>query len=240
MRIDIVSIFPNVFFGPFSESIVKRAIENGLVSINTVNLRDFTEDKRRTVDDKPYGGGPGMLMKPEPFFKAVEKLKTEDSIVLMTSPQGELFNQKNAEELSRKKHIIILSGNYEGVDERVPEALADKVFSIGDYVLSNGEIAAMVIVDAIIRLIPGALGSELSSREESHAEFLLEYPQYTRPENFRGMKVPEVLLSGNHGEIKKWRLQKSIELTKRRRPDLYEKFLNKHNQGGYNEYNGQN
>ncbi len=227
MRIDIVTIFPDVFFGPFSESIVKRAIDSGLVEINTVNLRDFTEDKRRTVDDRPYGGGPGMLMKPEPFFKAVDSVKTSESLVLLMSPQGELFNQRMAEEFSGERHIVILSGHYEGIDERVAEGLADRVVSVGDYVMTNGNIAAMALVDAVVRLIPGVLGSDLSSKEESYSDLLLEYPQFTRPVEYMGMKVPEVLLSGNHQEIKDWRFRQAVELTMKRRPDLHEKFEKK-------------
>ena len=221
LKIDIVTLFPDSFFGPFAESIIARAIENGKVEINCVDLREFTNDRRKTVDDKPYGGGPGMLMKIEPLFRAVESLKNEDSYVILMSPQGEPFKQKTAEKLLDKKHLIIICGHYEGVDERVRELLIDSEISIGDYVLTSGNLPAMVVVDAVTRLIPGVLGTDESSMSESFSdEGLLEYPQYTRPEEFRGMKVPDVLLSGNHGKIASWRHEESVKRTKRRRPDL--------------------
>jgi len=221
LKVDIITLFPDIFFGPFAESIVARAIGNKKIEINTVDLREFTTDKRKTVDDKPYGGGPGMLMKPEPLFRAVEKLKEEDSYVILMTPQGEPFRQKTAEELSEKKHLIIICGHYEGVDERVRDALVDREISIGDYILTSGNLPAMVIVDSIARLIPGVLGSEESGLSESFSEeALLEYPQYTRPEEFMGMKVPEILLSGNHGEIASYRKKEAEERTVRRRPDL--------------------
>jgi len=221
LKVDIVTLFPDIFFGPFAESIIARAIENRKVEINTVDLREFTSDRRKTVDDKPYGGGPGMLMKVEPLFKAVESLKNEDSYVILMSPQGEPFKQKIAEELLIKKHLIIICGHYEGVDERVRDLLIDREVSIGDYVLTSGNLPAMVVVDAVTRLIPGVLGTDESSSSESFSdEGLLEYPQYTRPEEFRGLKVPEVLLSGNHGKIASWRQEESVQRTKRRRPDL--------------------
>ena len=221
LKVDIVTLFPDIFFGPFAESIIARAIENRKVEINTVDLREFTSDRRKTVDDKPYGGGPGMLMKVEPLFKAVESLKNEDSYVILMSPQGEPFKQKIAEELLIKKHLIIICGHYEGVDERVRDLLIDREISIGDYVLTSGNLPAMVVVDAVTRLIPGVLGTDESSSSESFSdEGLLEYPQYTRPEAFRGLKVPEVLLSGNHGKIASWRQEESVQRTKRRRPDL--------------------
>jgi tRNA (guanine37-N1)-methyltransferase len=221
LKIDIVTLFPDSFFGPFAESIIARAIENGKVEINCVDLREFTNDRRKTVDDKPYGGGPGMLMKIEPLFRAVESLKNENSYVILMSPQGEPFKQKTAERLSVEKHLIIVCGHYEGVDERVRDSLIDSEISIGDYVLTSGNLPAMVVVDAVARLIPGVLGTDESSSSESFSEeCLLEYPQYTRPEEFRGMKVPEVLLSGNHGKIASWRHEESVKRTKRRRPDL--------------------
>jgi tRNA (guanine37-N1)-methyltransferase len=221
LKIDIVTLFPDSFFGPFAESNIARAIENGKVEINCVDLREFTNDRRKTVDDKPYGGGPGMLMKIEPLFRAVESLKNEDSYVILMSPQGEPFKQKTAEKLLDKKHLIIICGHYEGVDERVRELLIDSEISIGDYVLTSGNLPAMVVVDAVTRLIPGVLGTDESSMSESFSdEGLLEYPQYTRPEEFRGMKVPDVLLSGNHGKIASWRHEESVKRTKRRRPDL--------------------
>jgi tRNA (guanine37-N1)-methyltransferase len=220
LRIDIVTIFPEVFFGPFAESVIARAVKNRIVEINTVNLRDFTHDRHRSVDDKPYGGGPGMLMKPEPFFEAVESLRTEDSYVILLSPGGEVFKQKTAMELSCKKHLIFLCGHYEGIDERVRESLADREISIGDFVMTNGNIAAMAVIDAVVRLMPGVLGSDESGITESFSEDFLEYPQYTRPEVYRGMKVPEVLLSGNHGEIERWRREQSVKKTNKVRPDL--------------------
>ncbi len=225
MRIDIVTLFPNVFFGPFAESIIARAIKDGLITINTVNPRDFTEDKHRTVDDTPYGGGPGMLMMAEPLCKAIEFCRKEDSLVVLTSPSGEVFNQKMAKELSCRKHLIIVCGHYEGVDERVKELLIDKEISIGDYVLTSGNIPAMVIVDSIARLLPGVLGDDASSEDESFTNGLLEYQQYTKPLEFRGLKVPDVLLSGNHKKIREWREEQSLLRTKKSRTDLYDKFL---------------
>ena len=227
MRIDIITLFPKIFFGPFDESIIARARKQGLVEINTINLRDFASDKRGTVDDKPYGGGPGMLMKPEPVFDAVESIKTEDSLVILTSPKGEVFNQKLARELSQEKHLIVICGHYEGVDERVKLGLVDKEISIGDYVLTSGNLPAMVMTDAIVRLLPGVLGSLESEVEESFSEGLLEYPQYTRPPVFRGMKVPEILFSGHHEEIARWRKQESERKTIEQRPDLIKDNKNK-------------
>ncbi|MBQ7403342.1 MAG: tRNA (guanosine(37)-N1)-methyltransferase TrmD [Lentisphaeria bacterium] len=223
LKFDIITLFPEIFFGPLGGSIVGRAIEKGIVEVNAVNLRDYTHDKRGTVDDKPYGGGAGMLMKVEPLFEAVEDLRKENTLVLMTSPSGEQFNQKMAHELAAKEHILIICGHYEGVDERVREALVDREVSIGDYVLTSGNLPAMVMVDAVTRLLPGALGSPESDVDESFENGLLEYPQYTRPPVFRGMEVPEVLLSGNHAEIAKWRKMQSEERTAGRRPDLIEK-----------------
>ncbi len=220
MRIDIITLFPDIFFGPFKESIIGRAVKQGLVEINAVNLRNYTHDERGTVDDKPYGGGPGMLMKVEPLFEAVEDLRTEQSLVILTSPQGERFIQKMAVEMTAHDHLIIICGHYEGVDERVRAALIDREISIGDYVLTSGNLAAMVMTDAIVRLLPGVLGSDESSVDESFANGLLEYPQYTRPVEFRGMKVPDVLLSGNHAGIAAWRLKQAQERTRQRRPDL--------------------
>ena len=193
------------------------------MEVNAVNLRDYTHDKRGTVDDKPYGGGAGMLMKVEPLFEAVEDLRKENTLVLMTSPSGEPFNQKMAHELAAKEHIMIICGHYEGVDERVREALVDREVSIGDYVLTSGNLPAMVMVDAVTRLLPGALGSPESDVDESFENGLLEYPQYTRPPVFRDMAVPEVLLSGNHAEIAKWRREQSEQRTAGRRPDLLNK-----------------
>lgn len=220
MQIDIITLFPEIFFGPFKESIIGRAIKQGLVEINAINLRQFTHDERGTVDDKPYGGGPGMLMKAEPLFEAVESLRRAESLVILTSPQGKRFNQQMAAELKEQKHLIIICGHYEGVDERVRAGLVDLEISIGDYVLTSGNLAAMVMTDAMVRLLPGVLGCDESSVSESFSSDLLEYPQYTRPADFRGMTVPEVLLSGNHGEIASWRQQEALKRTRQMRPDL--------------------
>lgn len=221
LKIDIITLFPDIFFGPFDVSIVKRARENNLVEINAIDLRDYTQDVHRKVDDRPYGGGPGMVLQCEPIFKAVEDLRSEHSKIVMVSPQGMPFKQKNAQTLSETEtHLIFLCGHYEGFDERIRQELVDYEFCIGDYVLSNGNLAAMVITDSIVRLLPGALGCAQSAHSESFSENLLEYPHYTRPENFRGLQVPNVLLSGHHAEIEKWRHEQSIERTQQRRPDL--------------------
>lgn len=224
MKIDILTLFPEIFPGPLGESIIGRAAEQNLIQINAVDLRQYTHDLRGTVDDKPYGGGPGMLMKVEPLFEAVEALKKPETVVIYTSPRGKVFDQAMARELSEESHLLIVAGHYEGVDERFVETLVDREISIGDYVLTSGNLAAMVITDAVARLLPGVLGCDESSKDESHSEGLLEYPQYTRPAEFRGMKVPEILLSGDHGKIKAWRQSESERLTKERRPDLWEKF----------------
>ncbi len=220
MQIDIITLFPEIFFGPFAESIIGRAVKQGIVDIRTVDLRKYTHDNRKTVDDKPYGGGPGMLMKLEPLLEAVDDLRREDTIVILTSPQGEPFKQRIAGELSQLKHIIFICGHYEGVDQRVRDGLIDRELSIGDYVLTSGNLAAMVMTDAIVRLLPGVLGSPESEIDESFSDGLLEYPQYTRPPVFRGMKVPEILLSGNHAAIDKWRHEQAVIKTKSVRPDL--------------------
>ncbi|MDD3118243.1 MAG: tRNA (guanosine(37)-N1)-methyltransferase TrmD [Victivallales bacterium] len=221
MRIDILTLFPGMFFGPFAESIIGRAREEKLVEINAVDLRCYTHDARRTVDDKPYGGGPGMLMKAEPLFEAVEALRKERTLVILTSPQGERFSQPIAAELAQQEHLLFVCGHYEGIDERVRTGgLIDRELSLGDYVLTSGNLAAMVMTDAIVRLLPGVLGSDESSVEESFAGGMLEYPQYTRPPEFRGMKVPEILVSGNHGAIAAWRREQARLRTARRRPDL--------------------
>ena len=219
LRLDFITLFPEVF-APFDYSIVKRARDKGLVEVNVVNLRDFTTDKHRTVDDRPYGGGPGMVMRPEPLFEAVESLRTPESKVLLMAPQGEVLKQETASELKDESHLIFICGHYEGIDDRVRQALVDREISIGDFVLSNGNLAAMIVADAVIRLLPGALGHEMSAETESFSDGLLEYPQYTRPEVFRGMEVPEVLLSGNHEKIETWRKEKSLSLTRKKRPDL--------------------
>jgi tRNA (guanine37-N1)-methyltransferase len=223
MRIDILTIFPGMFRGPFEESIVKRAVEKGVVQIFLHDIRDYASDRHRTVDDYPFGGGQGMLMKPEPLFAAVEDVQgqaPERGPIVLLTPQGRLFEQGVAVELAGHDRLILICGHYEGVDARVHEHLTTDEISVGDYVLSGGELAAMVVVDAVVRQIPGALGSPLSSADDSFAQGLLEHPQYTRPAEFRGMSVPEVLLSGNHGEIARWRRQQSLLRTAQHRPDL--------------------
>jgi len=224
LRIDILTLFPEMFPGPFGASIIKRAVDGGLVSLNIYNIRDYTHDKHHTVDDYAYGGGAGMILKPEPIFEAVEAVKEEDACpVILLTPQGRPFSQPVAQELSRHNRLILICGHYEGVDERVCEHLVSDEISIGDYVLSGGELAAMVVVEAVVRLLPGVLGSEESLAEDSHTGGLLEYPQYTRPPVFRGWSVPEVLLSGNHAQIAKWRREQAIRRTKERRPELLDR-----------------
>jgi tRNA (guanine37-N1)-methyltransferase len=220
MKIAVLTLFPGMFAGPLDESIVKRARETGLLELKLHNLRDYAHDRHRTVDDRPFGGGPGMLLKPEPLFEAVEKLAHETTRVILLSPSGRTFNQTIARELAQMDDLLLISGHYEGFDERVREHLADDELSIGDFVLTNGALPAMVIIDSVTRLLPGALGDDTSSHDESFSHGLLEYPQYTRPADFRGMKVPEVLLSGNHAEIAKWRAEQAAARTKERRPDL--------------------
>jgi len=228
MRIDVLTLFPQVFQSPLSCSILKRAQEAGIVKIALTNIRDFTTDSYRKVDDKPYGGGPGMVMMPGPVFDCVEyvqKLSPEKGPVLLLTPQGQKFNQAKADELSKEKRLILIAGRYEGFDERIRVGLGAEQISIGDYVLSGGELAAMVIIDAVVRLLPGALGDEDSAKDDSFSESAgggLEYPQYTRPEVFSGMKVPDILLSGDHKKIAEWRRQQAIKRTKKWRPDLLE------------------
>jgi tRNA (guanine37-N1)-methyltransferase len=227
MRIDIMTLFPQMFDGLLCCSIIGRAIERGLVDIRLHDIRAYTHDKHRVVDDYPYGGGAGMVLKPEPIFESVEDIKGEIGLAsvstILLSPQGRLFNQGIARELAGCQNLILVCGHYEGVDERVAEHLVSDEISIGDYLLSSGEVAAMVVVNSIARLLPGVLGSEESLVEESHIEGLLEYPQYTRPAVYRGWVVPEILLSGNHGEIAQWRRKQSLLRTAKRRPDLIEK-----------------
>ena len=223
MRIDILTLFPEMFAGPFDASIIGRARAAGVLEIALHNPRDYTTDKHHIVDDYAYGGGPGMVMKPDPIFACVDAVRPmaepPGKVVLLT-PQGRLLNHRVVEELAAQPRLILICGHYEGVDERVRESLVDDEISVGDYVLSGGEPAAMVLVDAVARHQPGVLGSELSLEEESHAQGLLEYPQYTRPPEFRGMTIPDVLLSGHHAEIAKWRRRQSVLRTARRRPDL--------------------
>jgi len=220
MRIDIVTLFPEICRAPLSESMMKRAQEKGIIDLHIHNLRDWTTDKHHVVDDAPFGGGQGMVMRPEPFFSAVEDLKHQTSKVILLSPAGRRFDQQLAEQLSQDTHLIVVCGHYEGVDHRVIEHLIDVEISIGDYVLTNGAIAAAVLVDAIVRLLPGTLGHDQSATDDSFSNGLLEAPQYTRPAEFRGWKVPEVLLSGNHAEIAKWRKEHAIKRTRENRPDL--------------------
>jgi tRNA (guanine37-N1)-methyltransferase len=223
MRIDVLTLFPEMFAGPLQASILGRAIESGFAEIVLHNIRDYAEDKHHVVDDYAFGGGPGMVMKPEPLFAAVEAVSARDAVkghVILLTPQGRLLTQSIGDDLSRRERLILVCGHYEGVDERVRQHLVDDEISIGDYVLSGGELPAMVLIDVVVRRLPGALGSEESLAEESHAAGLLEYPQYTRPAEFRGWQVPEVLLSGHHAQIAAWRRQQSILRTAQRRPDL--------------------
>jgi tRNA (guanine37-N1)-methyltransferase len=220
MKIDVLTLFPAMFAGPLDESIVQRARNSGALELKVHNLRDYTRDRHKTVDDRPFGGGPGMLLKPEPVFEAVEALAGEKTRVTLLSPAGRKFDQAIARELAQVEHLLLICGSYEGFDERIREQLADDELSIGDYVLTNGALPAMVVIDAVTRLLPGVLGDDESSRDESFSEALLEYPHYTRPAEFRGLKVPEVLLSGNHAEIAKWRAEQARQRTKERRPDL--------------------
>ena len=222
MKIDVLTLFPGMFPGPLDESIIKRACESGRLQLGVHDLRDYTHDRHRTVDDRPFGGGPGMLLKAEPLFEAVEALRGEKTRVILTSPAGRPFRQEIARELAGEKHVLLICGSYEGFDERVRQSLADDEISIGDYVLTNGALPAMVIVDAVTRLLPGVLGDDESSQDESFSGCLLEYPQYTRPAEFRGMNVPEVLLSGDHAAIEKWRREQATVQTRQRRPDLLE------------------
>jgi tRNA (guanine37-N1)-methyltransferase len=220
MRFDIVTLFPELIDVYTSNGIIGRAVENGMFEIGYVNLRDYSEDKHKKVDDYPYGGGPGMLLKPEPMFNALDAIKKQNSYIIYLSPKGNLFNQKKAKELSEKEHIVLIAGHYEGVDQRIIDKYVNEEISMGDYVLTNGELPVLTIVDAVGRLIPGVLGSDESTVEESHSDNLLEYPQYTRPESYLGLDVPEILLSGHHKKIEEWRRFKAIEITLKRRPDM--------------------
>jgi len=223
MRIDCLTLFPEMFETPLNCSILKRAQDSGIVDIVLTNIRDFATNKYRKVDDKPYGGGPGMVMMPGPVFDCfeyVEKLSPQKGRTILLTPQGQIFNQARAVELSRQDRLILIAGRYEGFDERIRIGLGAEQLSIGDFVLTGGELAAMVVIDAVVRLLTGALGDEDSSKDESFSSSLLEYPQYTRPEVFRGMKVPDILLSGDHAKIAQWRRQQALERTKKARPDL--------------------
>jgi len=220
MKIEVLTLFPAMFAGPLDESIIKRARESGRLEFKLHNLRDWTHDRHKTVDDRPFGGGPGMLLKPEPLFEAVESLRRETTRVILLSPGGRKFDQSIARELAQETDLLLVTGHYEGFDERVREELADDELSIGDYVLTNGALPAMIVIDAVTRLLPGVLGDDDSSRDESFSHGLLEYPQYTRPADFRGLRVPDVLLSGNHAEIAKWRQGQAQLRTAQKRPDL--------------------
>lgn len=223
MRIDVLTLFPEMFESPLGYSILKRAREQGLVEIVLTNIRDFAKDSYRKVDDKPYGGGPGMVMMPGPVFDGfehVERLAPEKGRVILLTPQGQRFNQARARELAQEQRLILIAGRYEGFDERIRIGLDAEQISLGDYVLNGGELPAMVLIDAVVRLLPGALGDEDSAKDDSFSEGLLEYPHYTRPEVFRGMKVPDILLSGDHAKIAAWRHQQALERTRQNRPDL--------------------
>ena len=225
MKIDILTLFPNMFEGVFSSSIIKRAIENKLVDIKLHNFRDYTDDPHNKVDDTPYGGGAGMVLMAQPIYDCVESLKDDDSFVILLTPSGVPYKQKIAYDLSKKKHLIIICGHYEGFDERI-RALADLEISIGDYVLTGGEIPAMVLTDSITRLIPGVINEQSHIEDSFNEKYLLDYPTYTKPRNFRGMEVPEVLISGDHKKIDEYRYRESLKRTKELRPDLLEKREN--------------
>lgn len=220
MIIDILSLFPDYFRGPFDVSILKRAREKGLINVNFVDIRDFAEGKNRRVDDRPYGGGPGMLMMPGPCLKAIRDRKREDSHVVYLSPQGKTLNAQKCKELAERPHLILLCGHYEGIDQRIIESEVDEEISIGDYVLTNGCLPAIVLVDAVARFIPGVLGHEEAAAKDSFQEGVFEAPQYTRPEVYEGMNVPEVLLGGNHRVIEEWRLEQGLKKTRLVRPEL--------------------
>lgn len=227
LNFDVLTLFPGILAGPLNESILKRARDKGLLNLRVWNIRDFAEDKHKTADDSPYGGGAGMVLKPEPIFKAIEAVRAaypgEELLTILLSPQGRLFDQKQAERLSEeKRRIVLLCGHYEAIDERVRTTLVDEELSIGDYVLTGGELAALVVIDAAARLLPGVLGDEESAYRDSFGDGLLDHPHYTRPADFRGLKVPDALLSGNHEEIRRWRRREALKATLIKRPDLLE------------------
>lgn len=231
MKFTTLTLFPEFIESIKGYSIIRRAIENGLISVESINIRDFAINKHGQVDDYPYGGGQGMVMMVEPVYKAIESVKSENSHVVFLSPQGKVLNQELIKDLSKKEHIVLLCGHYEGIDERIIENYIDEEISIGDYVLTGGEIPAMVLIDSVSRMIDGVLASSEAYEDESHMDGLLEYPQYTRPQEFMGLKVPDVLLSGNHQEIEKYRREMSILQTKKKRPDLF-KFIKDKKEGG--------
>ena len=222
MKIDVLTLFPAMFAGPLDESIIKRARDKGILELGIHDLRNWTHDRHKTVDDRPFGGGPGMVLKPEPLYEAAESLAGPKTRVILMGPSGRKFTQEIARELAGYEHMLLIAGSYEGIDDRVRQGLAHDELSIGDYVLTNGALPVMVIIDVVTRLLPGVLGDEESAKEESFSHGLLEYPHYTRPAEFRGMKVPEILLSGHHAEIAKWRHEQALERTRERRPDLLE------------------
>ncbi len=223
MKADILSLFPDYFKGPFDVSILKKAQEKGILEINLIDIRDFANNKHAKVDDRPYGGGPGMVLMPEPVCAAIRSVKQEESYVIYLSPQGKKLDAKKCEELSKKKHLIFLCGHYEGVDERALQKEVDEEISIGDYVLTNGCLAAIVVLDATVRFIPGVLGHEEAAAQDSFQDGIFDAPHFTRPEVFEGMEIPEVLKSGNHAKIAEWRKEKGLEKTRRVRPDLMKK-----------------
>jgi tRNA (guanine37-N1)-methyltransferase len=227
MKIDVLTLFPGMFAGPLDESIIKRARDKGILDLAIHDLRTWTHDRHKTVDDRPFGGGPGMVLKPEPLFEAAETLAGPKTRVILMGPSGRKLTQEIARELAGCEHLLLIAGSYEGIDDRVRQGLAHDELSIGDYVLTNGALPVMVIIDVVTRLLPGVLGDDESAKEESFSHGLLEYPHYTRPAEFRGMKVPEILLSGHHAEIAKWRHQQALERTRARRPDLLEQRQNK-------------
>lgn len=218
MRLDILTLFPDMFT-PLKESIIKRAVDKNIVEINIIQIRDFSKDPHQKTDDAPFGGGAGMVMTPQPLYDAIQSVKTENSYVIYLSPRGRVFKQEVARSLCKYEHLILVCGHYEGIDERIIELCIDEEISIGDYILTGGELPAMVVADSVIRLLDGTISSD-SLNEESFSNNLLEYPQYTRPQNFKGLEVPSVLLSGHHANIEKWRKEKSIEITQKNRPDL--------------------
>lgn len=225
MKIDILTLFPEFFSSLINWSIIGRAYEENKVAINSINIRGFSQNKHKKVDDYPFGGGSGMVMKPEPIFDAINSVKNENSRIIYLSPQGRKFNQELANELSKEEHLVLLCGHYEGIDNRIIDHYVDEEISIGDFVLTGGEIPAMIIIDAVVRLLPGVLRSDESFIEESHYNGLLEYPQYTRPREFNGYSVPDILLSGNHQKIEDWRKEEALKATLLKRPDLLEKKI---------------
>jgi len=227
MKIDVLTLFPAMFAGPLDESIIKRARQAGLLELQLWNLRDWAHDRHKTVDDRPFGGGPGMLLKPEPIFEAVEQLATEKTHVVLMSPSGRAFSQAIAREMMRHEHLLLVTGHYEGFDERIRKHLADDELSIGDYVLTNGALPAMVVIDTVARLIPGVLGHDESAAEESFSTGLLEYPHFTRPAVFEGQPIPDILTGGDHAKVRAWRQAEAERLTRERRPDLWAAYQNR-------------